>query len=76
MADIKSNGSSKSSIVKYFSPDKKDVWTRELKMMSLLEMDEDADGREHMIKYRWHCSGNFKSRKFQQNSSSIYFLLQ
>ena len=63
MADINSNGSSKCSTVKYFSPDKRDVWTKELKMMSLMEKDEDADGRERIIKYLWHCSGNCKSCK-------------
>ncbi|KAK3745224.1 hypothetical protein QZH41_001850 [Actinostola sp. cb2023] len=59
LAQVEASGFHECCLVKYFSPDMKEVWKKELDLISrLMNKDNDKHGVESLVTYRWHCSAN------------------
>ena len=63
LAMVDFNDQEECALVKYFPPEKTDIWEKELNMLEKM-MDKlgSQDGCMGLPKYKWHCSGTFLER--------------
>jgi hypothetical protein len=59
VAMVKSSGLQDLSLIKYFSPAKREAWAKEVSIVSGLTKGIEQDHHPNLLSYRWHSLGTY-----------------
>jgi hypothetical protein len=59
VGSVEENGLHDLSLIKYFSPSKREAWAKEVSIVSVLTKGIEQDHHPNLLSYRWHSLGTY-----------------